>query len=50
MDWKAIQKLCVKLFLPYTLIEHQEIIMENTLKNVMINDIYVYYWICATIE
>ena len=50
MDWKAIQKLCVELFLPYTLIEHQEIIMENTLKNVMINDICVYYWICTTIE
>ena len=52
MDWKAIQKLCVTIISPYIyiLIEHKERIMENTVKNVMINDIYVYYWICTTIK
>ena len=47
---RQFKSFVLQLFLPYTMIEHQERIMENTLKNVMINDIYVYNWICTTIK
>ena len=40
---RQFKSFVLRLFLPYILIEHQEIIMENPLKDVMINDIYVHY-------
>ena len=40
---RQFKSFVLQLFFPYILIEHQERIMENILKNVIINDIYVYY-------
>ena len=40
---RQFKSFVLRLFLPYILIEHQEIIMKNPLKDVMINDIYVHY-------
>ena len=40
---RQFKSFVLRLFLSYILIEHQESIMENPLKDVMINDIYVYY-------
>ena len=47
---RQFKSFVLQLFFPHTLIEHQERIMGNTLKNVMISDTYVYYWIRTTIK
>ena len=34
----------------YTLIEHQEQAVKNMVKDVMMSDTLVYYWMCRTIK
>ena len=39
-----------KIVAACTSIEHQELIVQNVLKNVMISPTLAYYWMCTTIK
>ena len=40
----------LQLFVAHILIEHQEWVVKNVMKNVKISDTIVYYWLCTIIK